>query len=141
MPSDFVWFRQEFPWLRSGFMHAVASEYIETFVRQVEALQFEVRRMRPSDEQAMFHHLGDLFMFPEYFGGSGWDAVWDCLTDVDVPDRLVIVWEGAATFAQQNPKAFGEACSLLQEFFRSVEGDGKQLLLVLVDEGPTFDRP
>ncbi len=141
MAPEFVWLRHEFPWLRRGFLHAVADDYADEFAHQLERRGFRVLRMAPRDASEMFQDLGRLFQFPDYYGGSGWDAVCDCFSDVKVPTRGALFWESAADFASRDPKAFGEACRVLSELFEQLGTDGKQLEIVLVGEGINFSRP
>lgn len=111
------------------------------FTQELTNLGFLVLNMEPGDEADLFRELGRLFRFPDYYGGSGWDAVNDCFVDVEVPRRTALVWRQADTFSLRDPKAFGEACHMLSGLFECAEASGIQAVLVLTGIGPSFSQP
>jgi RNAse (barnase) inhibitor barstar len=140
MASDFVWMRREFPWLRPGFVHAVHSDGLSRFRRQLRDLKFELFEMLGSPQRSVFDQLADAFAFPEYYGGN-WDAFNDCIGDIEPPPRSALLWHAPDLHAGADPKRFGEACSMLTRVFDVWSTEGSQALLVLVGSTDTFDHP
>jgi hypothetical protein len=141
MSEASLWFRRDFPWLAPGFIHAVADDYADRFLEDLAGWGFEERSIRGDSERTIFEELGSAFAFPDYYGGSGWDSVIDCFKDVEVPEKCAVVWRRADTYANLDPKLFGEACAVLDSLFGGLGKDGYQLVLVLTGKGPGFNRP
>jgi hypothetical protein len=141
MSKDTVWFRRDFPWLGPGFIHAVDDGYVDAFLTDLARWGFEQRTIRGSSERTVFEELGCAFEFPDYYGGSGWDSVIDCFRDVELPAKCALVWRRADTYANHDPKLFGEACAVLDSIFGQLGKDGHQLVLVLTGHGQAFKRP
>jgi hypothetical protein len=141
MSEASVWFRRDFPWLGSGFIHAVADDYADRFLADLARRGFEARSIRGDSGRSIFDELGSAFAFPDYYGGSGWDSVIDCFRDVELPERCAVVWRRADVYANLDPKLFGEACAVLDSVFGDLGKDGHQLVLVLTGKGAAFKRP
>jgi len=141
MSEDFIWFRRDFPWLGPGFIHAVDDDYADEFAADLTKHRFELRSIRGDSERTVFEELGSAFAFPDYYGGSGWDSVIDCFTDVELPPRCALLWRRADTYASRDLKTFAEACAVLDNIFRELGKSGHQLVLVLTGTGPSFKRP
>ena len=139
--TGFVWLRQEFPWLGGGFIHAVDTDYAREFGSALEGQGFQIIKLDCSSDDDLFLALGTAFQFPSYYGGSGWDAVNDCLSDIDHSDHFAIFWTGADSYAAADPKKFGEACSVLDVWLRRLSVRHIQGELVLVGRGRSFTAP
>jgi RNAse (barnase) inhibitor barstar len=140
MAESFVWFTREFPWLRSGMVHAVDISSAAEFEGSLKELGFTVARLQCGEGDDIFRELSRALDFPSYFGGSGWDAVSDCLGDIKVDQRFALFWYGADSYAGAHSITFGEACVILTEFFRSLGSSDIQAELVLVGIGTEFPQ-
>ncbi|MGH3506841.1 MAG: barstar family protein [Nocardioidaceae bacterium] len=118
MGADFVWMRQEFPWLGTGFIHAVHASALPAFRRRLRDLRFEFYETIGSPDRTVFDQLAGAFMFPEYYGGE-WDAFNDWIGDVEPPPRSVLLWHDADLFAASEAKRFGECCAIVSGVFDS----------------------
>jgi len=86
--------------------------------------------------------LAQTYTFPDYFGGSGWDAASECFGDVVFHARSVLLWRDADQVAAADPAFFGEACAMLTGIFDSLgRVEGKQAELVLIGSGDAFPSP
>jgi len=56
--------------------------------------------------------IGEALDFPDWYG-QNFDALADCLTDVDDGDGTILLWDGWGTLARQQPRAFSVALSVL----------------------------
>ena len=56
--------------------------------------------------------IGKTLDFPDYYG-QNFDALADCLTDVDAGDGTVLLWDGWGALARAEPRAFNVALSVL----------------------------
>jgi hypothetical protein len=56
--------------------------------------------------------IGEALQFPEWYG-QNFDALADCLTDVDGGDGTIVLWDGWGAFARTEPRAFSVALSVL----------------------------
>jgi RNAse (barnase) inhibitor barstar len=137
--TDFVWIRHEFPWIGDGFIHAVHTDAIATVIGHLRTMDFEFFEMNPTSG-SVFDQLSDAFGFPDYFGRN-WDAVNDCMGDIDPSMRSALVWRDADVSAATDPKLFAEACSTLMPSFDFWSQRGRQALLILVGSGTAFKRP
>lgn len=78
--------------------------------------------------RAMHEALAAALDFPRWYGHN-LDALADCLRDV--PGSTVVLWDGWADLARDEPRAFGVAVQLL----------GERLVLLLRGPGPDLDLP
>ena len=77
--------------------------------------------------------IGEALDFPDWYG-QNFDALADCLTDVDDGDGTVLLWDGWGTLARQEPRAFSVALSVLGT---RVNADrGGPFLVLLRGDGP-----
>ena len=77
--------------------------------------------------------LGQALDFPDWYG-ENFDALADCLTDVDDGDGTVLLWDGWGALARQEPRAFSVALSVLGG---RVNADrGGPFAVLLRGEGP-----
>lgn len=56
--------------------------------------------------------IGEALDFPDWYG-ENFDALADCLTDVDDGDGTIVLWDGWGALARQEPRAFSVALSVL----------------------------
>lgn len=56
--------------------------------------------------------VGETLRFPEWYG-QNFDALADCLTDVDSGDGTVLLWDGWGVLARDEPRTFSVALSVL----------------------------
>ena len=56
--------------------------------------------------------IGEALDFPDWYG-QNFDALADCLTDVDDGDGTILLWDGWGTLAREEPRAFSVALSVL----------------------------
>jgi len=80
------------------------------------------------------------FDFPDHFG-ENFDALSDCLSDVDAGDGegVVLLWDGWSPFARQDQQAFHVALSVLGG--RANAERGCRFAVLLRGEGPAIDVP
>lgn len=77
--------------------------------------------------------VGEALSFPDWYG-QNFDALADCLTDVDGGDGTVLLWDGWGVFARDEPRAFSVALSVLGG---RVHADrGGPFAVLLRGEGP-----
>lgn len=56
--------------------------------------------------------VGETLRFPEWYG-QNFDALADCLSDVDSGDGTVLLWDGWGALAREEPRTFSVALSVL----------------------------
>lgn len=77
--------------------------------------------------------VGEALAFPHWYG-QNFDALADCLSDVDGGEGTVLLWDGWATLARSEPRAFSVALSVLGG---RVEAErGSRFAVLLRGEGP-----
>ena len=69
-----------------------------------------------SSRAGFFQELAQSLRFPDYFGRN-WDAVYDCLTDLNwLPAAgYVLIFDGFAHFATDTPEQWGIGLKVLRE--------------------------
>ena len=81
----------------------------------------------------LLREIGQALDFPDWYG-ENFDALADCLTDVDDGDGTVLLWDGWGALARQEPRAFSVALSVLGG---RVNADrGGPFAVLLRGEGP-----
>ncbi|WP_435743916.1 barstar family protein [Nocardioides sp. SYSU DS0663] len=77
---------------------------------------------------AVLEALGDALGFPDWWGRN-LDALADCLGDIEAPSRTLLLWDGWAGFAADDPRGFGLVRRLLADAGLAVllRGDGPAL--------------
>jgi hypothetical protein len=88
-----------------------------------------------ADSKAAFlAAVGEALHFPDYYGHN-FDALADCLHDIGSGvDGVVLLWDGWATLARADEKAFGIALSVLGS--RVDAETGVPFTVLLRGEGP-----
>jgi hypothetical protein len=98
---------------------------IESFLETLQKNNVQVFHLKGAQittSDRYFEALAMLFQFPDYFGGN-WDAVADCLTDLDWQkgDRIVVLYSGCETLLNSDldsdlaMNVWGEAIAFWQE--------------------------
>jgi RNAse (barnase) inhibitor barstar len=90
------------------------------------------------DKQAFLDATADALQFPDHFG-KNFDALSDCLSDVDCGDKagVVFMWDGWSPLARHDEQAFSTALKVLSG--RARDGEQKRFAVVLRGEGPPLD--
>ena len=73
-----------------------------------------------ADAAALHELLSSSFEFPDYYGGN-WDAFDECIGDVEVPLRVVVL--GIGSLAQHLPREAQLLVSCLSDFARARPGE------------------
>ncbi|XGV98390.1 MAG: barstar family protein [Leptolyngbya sp. BL-A-14] len=76
-----------------------------------------------NNKSEFLHAIASAMSFPDYFG-KNWDALDDCLTDLDwlEGDRLVLLYDQPDRFAQADPSEWQVALDILRstvEYWRT----------------------
>lgn len=92
------------------------------------------------DKQSFLKATAAALSFPDHFG-ENFDALSDCLHDVDCGDRhgVVLLWDGWSPFARHDENAFHVALSVLGG--RTHADRGCKFAVLLRGEGPVIDVP
>jgi hypothetical protein len=89
--------------------------------------------LRAQTKQEFLTQVGEALNFPEWYG-KNFDALADCLTDIDSGNGTVVLWDGWAAFARAEPRAFSVALSVLGTRVNADRGGPFSVLLR--GEGP-----
>lgn len=75
---------------------------------------FYINGSQVSNKETFLNEVALSLQFPDYFG-KNWDALQDCLTDLEwvSAQGYVIFYEDAESFAQQNPQDWKIALNVL----------------------------
>lgn len=143
--DEFVWLRQELPWIGAGFIHRIPRHGTEVATAALKELGFEVWTLEGSsmtDAQNFHTEAARSFGFPSYYG-QNWDAFNDCFGELELPRRLAIVWSAANRLAAADLKTFAEAVCMLHVHIDARSRTGIQLELLIEEEPPEVakDRP
>ena len=68
--------------------------------------------LKAQTKQEFLTEIGEALNFPEWYG-KNFDALADCLTDVDSGNGTVVLWDGWGALARAEPRAFSVALSVL----------------------------
>ncbi len=90
------------------------------------------------DRTAFFRLCEQAFSLPEWFGHN-WDALEECLADLDAEDGVVVLWSDWALFAEAEPDEYATALDVFSDTARTLGLDGTPFLVLLVGEGPDED--
>ena len=88
-------------------------------------------------KESFLQTCSDSFALPSWFG-MNWDALVDCLADLDVGESmgLLIVWRGWQALAAAAPDEFAVALEVLDESAARWEADGVPGAVLLVGGAP-----
>ena len=88
-------------------------------------------------KESFLQACSDTFALPSWFG-MNWDALVDCLSDLDVGESmgLLIVWRGWQALASAAPDEFAVALEVLADAAGRWESDGVPGAVLLVGGAP-----
>jgi RNAse (barnase) inhibitor barstar len=136
--------RHEFPWLGSGFIHAVDDDHADALQQDLIRLGFEITVFRGTSmttSAGFWAEIKTAFGFPEYFGAN-WDAFNDSFGDLVLPDRTAVLWRDADVCAESDLRLFAEGVAVLTRTADAVGAtDAKQIVLILTGHGSSFASP
>jgi hypothetical protein len=89
--------------------------------------------LKAQTKQEFLTEIGEALNFPEWYG-KNFDALADCLTDVDSGNGTVVLWDGWGALARAEPRAFSVALSVLGTRVNADRGGPFSVLLR--GEGP-----
>ena len=89
--------------------------------------------LKAQTKQEFLTHIGEALSFPEWYG-KNFDALADCLTDIDSGNGTVVLWDGWGALARAEPRAFSVALSVLGTRVNADRGGPFSVLLR--GEGP-----
>lgn len=81
--------------------------------------------------------VGEALQFPAYYG-QNFDALVDCLRDLESESGVVLLWDGWGPFARADEHAFRVALDILRERSAAPSGGGAFAVLLRGD-GPDLD--
>ncbi len=92
------------------------------------------------DKQSFLKATAAAFAFPDHFG-ENFDALADCLSEVDCGDRhgVVLLWDGWSPFARHDEQAFEVSLQVLHN--RTNAPQGCKLAALLRGDGPPLALP
>jgi hypothetical protein len=87
-----------------------------------------------------FLRLCDMaFALPEWFGHN-WDALEECLADLDEPAGVVVIGSDCALFAESEPDEYATALDVFNDTARTLGLDGTPFAVLLIgDDGEDVD--
>jgi RNAse (barnase) inhibitor barstar len=138
--AEWVWLQRRFPWLGTGFIHAVDEGHADQFARDLSDLGFNVATMRPPRPDEFHDQLATALNFPDYYGRN-WDATHDCFRDLAVRHPFALLWRDADKIASSDPKLFAEGASVLSSEFEALGRRGIQGVLIITGTGESFPAP
>lgn len=89
--------------------------------------------LKAQTKQEFLTQIGEALSFPEWYG-KNFDALADCLTDIDSGNGTVVLWDGWGALARAEPRAFSVALSVLGTRVNADRGGPFSVLLR--GEGP-----
>jgi hypothetical protein len=92
------------------------------------------------DKQSFFDATAKALSFPDFFANN-FDAMSDCLADVDCGEKngIVLLWDGWSPLARHDEQAFHVALSVLGG--RVHADKGGKFAVLLRGDGPSIDVP
>ncbi|MCX5965691.1 MAG: barstar family protein [Cyanobacteria bacterium] len=108
-----------------------------TFIRDCIEWGFDVIEFngrKAQGEASYFTELAKIFEFPDYFGGN-WDAVVDCLTDLEWEegDCIMVLYSAADRLAKAEPLSWKTMMEIWQRVVDHWSDLGVSLYLVFQD--------
>jgi RNAse (barnase) inhibitor barstar len=117
---------------------------IEQFEQAADALGWRLIALDGSDvsdKDGFLELCANAFGLPEWFG-MNWDALDECLTEIDLETPgLVVLWSSWSEFAQADPEEFATAVDVLRTAAGVWADDGVKGGVLLVGDGPQIDVP
>jgi Barstar (barnase inhibitor) len=94
---------------------SISTDALATLSQEHHARLFYLDGKVIKDKASFLQAIADAMAFPNYFG-ENWDALEDCLTDLDWlnGDRFILLYEQPETFAQRDPSEWLVALDILR---------------------------
>lgn len=89
--------------------------------------------LRAQTKPEFLAQVGEALGFPDWYG-QNFDALADCLTDVDGGEGTVLLWDGWGPWAREEPQAFSVALSVLGTRVNAERGS--RFAVLLRGDGP-----
>ncbi len=93
-----------------------------------------------TDKETFLAACAQAFSFPDWFGHN-WDALEECLTDLDEAPGYVVVFDDWAQFATNDPDAWETALDIFTEVVNTWWQSDTPMYVLLRGEGPQIDVP
>ena len=90
------------------------------------------------DKVAFFRLCEQAFSLPDWFGHN-WDALEECLADLDAGNGVVVLWSDWVLFADAEPDEYATALDVFADTARTLGLDGTPFSVLLLGEGPDED--
>lgn len=90
------------------------------------------------DRQSFLRLCEVAFALPEWFGRN-WDALEECLTDLDEPAGVVVLWTDWALFAESEPDEYATALDVFDGAARTLGIDGTPFAVLLIGDDEDVD--
>lgn len=88
------------------------------------------------EDKASFLLLCEVaFDLPEWFGRN-WDALEECLVDLDAPGGVLVLWSDWAVFAEAEPEEYATALDVFSDAARALALEHRVFAVLLVGEEP-----
>lgn len=140
--ADFVWFREEAPWLGPAFVYTIHEDAIVDLRRMLDENGFRTLALdgaRMTDADSLHQEIKRAFGFPEWCGHS-WDSFDDCIGEIDLTRPTAVVWNAAEQLAAADLKSFAEAMATFVRLRDRMNADEVQWEIFLVGSGSGFRR-
>lgn len=93
---------------------------------------FHLEGKNVTRKEQLLNHFATVFRFPEDFGHN-WDALEECLTDLDWVDAkgYVVYYDHIDGLLDAYPDQFATLLEILQDAVKSWQGDGTAMIVIL----------
>lgn len=92
------------------------------------------------DRNGFLEMCAQAFALPEWFEMS-WDALEECLADIDAGDGLIVVWSDWAGFAEADPVEYATAVDVLTDTARRFAAGGQPYAVLMLGDDPEDTDP
>lgn len=75
------------------------------------------------------------FLLPDWFGHN-WDALQECLADLDVTGGVLVLWSDWELFAEAEPDEYATAVDVFTDTSRHLAADGDDFVVLLLGALP-----
>jgi hypothetical protein len=100
---------------------------------KTEIFYLDGREIR--DKQSFLRKVAEVMQFPDYFGYN-WDALWDCITDLDwcPAARYILIYDYPEAFSKAEPEEWKMANDILRSAVEYWQGTDTPLEVLLIGE-------
>ena len=118
-------------WLKA---HATLPE-LTKLARSKGMAFFHLEGKKIEKKEQFLNHAAAAMQFPSHFGNN-WDALYDCLTDLDWVDAdgYVIYFDHTDAFADHHESQLETVIELFQDAVDFWKGEGRSMLVLLSGE-------